>query len=122
MTAYALAADELDLDALSSLFTEDVEVALGDQTHCGREAVLAWYAGTIDPGVFTQHLVGNFSVTLGEEDRMEFACYLRALVVTPQGTRLTAGTYSVTARKVDGSFRIARNKVRIDKVVHLSTT
>jgi hypothetical protein len=79
---YALALDSRDLDALVALFTPDVRVG---RDHTGRDALRAWFVGTLRGLTTSVHFVGNHVVDLDDADHAHGVVYCRDELARPNG-------------------------------------
>ena len=71
---YALALDSRDVDALVSLFVEDVAVGDG---RSGRAALAEWFDPVLRPYRTTFHLIGNHVIDLVDDDHAAGVVYCR---------------------------------------------
>jgi 3-phenylpropionate/cinnamic acid dioxygenase small subunit len=76
--AYARACDEREWSAFENIFCEDISVDYGGEFKLeGRATVVIMIQSMLGGCGPTQHLLGNFLITL-EDDRAKSRCYVRA--------------------------------------------
>ncbi len=71
---YALALDSRDVEALVSLFADDVRTADG---RVGREALAEWFDPVLRPYRITFHMIGNHVIDIVDDDHATGVVYCR---------------------------------------------
>lgn len=117
MARYAGAIDAKDYAGIGACFTDDAEASYSSFSEPleGREAILAHMRRALEPLATTQHIFGNFIVDV-EGDGARASCAIIAQHLgsgdASEAHYLSGGQYSLTLRKQDGEWRIARASAR----------
>jgi hypothetical protein len=114
---YALAVDTQDFDLMEKVFTTDAQLHLaGGREFAGRQAVVDFYRGRLDPSQKQKHFIVNNDVTWISPGHAEMTSYLLFTGSGPDKSTLGWGTYIDRIEVIDGVGYIA------EKTIIISTT
>ena len=102
---YATSLDAKDYERFKTCFSEDAVVHYSDDL-VGPEPTAAYAESVLSQYAFTQHLLGNYEITL-DGDRASARTYMHASHVTSEGEIwVVGGTYIDRFERRDGDWKI----------------
>jgi hypothetical protein len=111
---YALAVDTQDFELMETVFTADARLHLGGgREFSGREAVVDFYRGRLDPNQQQKHFIVNNDVTWTSSGRADMTSYLLFTGSGPDKSTLGWGTYIDRIEVIDGVGYIAEKTIMI---------
>jgi hypothetical protein len=111
---YALAVDTQDFDLMGRVFTADAKLHLGGgREFAGREAIVDFYRGRLDPSQTQKHFIVNNDVTWTSPGHADMTSYLLFTASGPDKSTLGWGTYIDRIEVIDGVGFIAEKTIII---------
>lgn len=111
---YALAVDTQDFDLMGTVFTADAKLHLGGgREFTGREAIVDFYRGRLDPSQTQKHFIVNNDVTWTSPGHADMTSYLLFTASGPDKSTLGWGTYIDRIEVIDGVGFIAEKTIII---------
>jgi 3-phenylpropionate/cinnamic acid dioxygenase small subunit len=118
---YARAVDEHDLDGLSKLVTEDVELRRVDGLHQGRDAFLDVYRNFFaSPVDWSRHLITNLEIEVDPAAGSAGShAYFEAAMTEGTTGRLVFGEYSHDLVRPAGRWLLRRKSIDVQRTLEL---
>ncbi len=111
---YALAVDTQDFELMETVFTADARLHLGGgREFSGRDAVVDFYRGRLDPNQQQKHFIVNNDVTWTAPGRVDMTSYLLFTGSGLDKSTLGWGTYIDRIEVIDGVGYIAEKTIII---------
>jgi uncharacterized protein (TIGR02246 family) len=116
---YARALDELDLDAVTALFTVDGELVTGAGTARGRDEIRAYYAGVrqghVEQRQRLRHVTTNVLIEAPAPSEAAVHSFFTVVVTEPGGVSIRwAGTYTDLVVDEGDAWRFRRRRIEVD--------
>lgn len=107
--AYARCLDFFDHDSLPELFAADGELALGDASHRGRSAILAYVTGL--PRMPTRHVISNVFIDLTGSGNARGIAYVQRFTVDGPQTVQAIGHFEDQYQRHNSEWFFTRRRL-----------